>query len=379
MKIATLQFAPRLGDVEGNIKRADELLKTGKVVRGIGTGVGLDVLKPDILILPELGLTGYNFPSLEAIKPYLEPAGQGPSAAWARQAAQRLHCKVCVGYPELYTGDVIQREGESGNQQETYYNSLLVVDEDGHDILNYRKSFLYYTDETWASEGSVERGFENLIFRKGDQASPESCIATSFGICMDINPYKFEAPFTAWEFANRVMDSESQLVILSMAWLSTLGREALDILADEPDLDTFNYWIQRFLPLITKKMNHKVNLDEDGSNQSKNVVIVFANRAGEEPGAAGANPAHYAGTSTIIAISQRPKALATPGAAGSGNADRAKAQTDSDDEEEGQFDVKILCWDMLGATTEGICFADTTADPSMVFALAKRSSNQESD
>ncbi|OJJ95295.1 hypothetical protein ASPACDRAFT_82133 [Aspergillus aculeatus ATCC 16872] len=376
MRIATLQFAPQLGDVKGNIKRADELLKNGKVVRGVGTeAVELDVLKPDILILPELALTGYNFPSLEAIKPYLEPAGEGPSADWARQTAQRLQCKVCVGYPEIYT-EMATREGEdSSSQHETYYNSLLVVDENGRDILNYRKSFLYYTDETWASEGSVERGFENLIFRKGDQHSHESHIATSFGICMDINPYKFEAPFTAWEFANRVMDSKSQLVILSMAWLSSLGREELDLLADEPDLDTFNYWVQRFLPLITKRMSHEVNLNEDGSDRSKDIVIVFANRAGEEPGAAGANPVNYAGTSTIIAISQRPKTLPVSGATRSDNMSSSKAQTDAGDDGESQFDVKVLSWDMMGATTEGICFADTAADPSMVFALAKRSSS----
>ncbi|RAH83304.1 carbon-nitrogen hydrolase [Aspergillus japonicus CBS 114.51] len=398
MRIATLQFAPQLGDVKGNIKRADELLKNGKVVRGVGTGaVALGVLKPDILILPELALTGecdfvlpltvtlcmgcgmvglgYNFPSLEAIKPYLEPAGEGPSADWARQTAQRLQCKVCVGYPEVYMKTATREGDESSSQHETYYNSLLVVDENGRDILNYRKSFLYYTDETWASEGSVDRGFEDLIFRKGDQHSHESHIATSFGICMDINPYKFEAPFTAWEFANRVMDSKSQLVILSMAWLSSLGREELDLLADEPDLDTFNYWIQRFLPLVTKRMSHEVNLNEDGSDRSKDIVIVFANRAGEEPGAAGANPARYAGTSTIIAISQRPKTLPASEAARSDNLSRSKAQTDSGDDGESQFDVKILCWDMMGATTEGICFADTAADPSMVFALAKRSSS----
>ncbi|PYH41723.1 putative protein N-terminal asparagine amidohydrolase [Aspergillus saccharolyticus JOP 1030-1] len=376
MRIATLQFAPQLGDVEGNIRKADELLKNGKVVRGGGTGaVGLNILKPDILILPELALTGYNFSSLEAIKPYLEPAGRGPSADWARQIAQRLQCKVCVGYPEVYTESTIQAGDEASSHHETYYNSLLVVDENGQDLLNYRKSFLYYTDETWASEGNVERGFENLIFRKGERTSQESHIATSFGICMDINPYKFEAPFTAWEFANRVMDSKSQLVILSMAWLSTLSREELDLLADEPDLDTFNYWIQRFLPLITKKMSHKINLDEEGSDRSKDIVIVFANRAGGEPGAAGANPAHYAGTSTIIAISQRPKALPTPAAAGSGDSGESKAHSDADQAAEDQFDVKILCWDMLGAATEGICFADTAADPSMVFTLARRSSS----
>lgn len=56
MRIATLQFAPILGDVEGNIRRANELLQNGKVLGGIG--ISVDVLKPEILILPELALTG---------------------------------------------------------------------------------------------------------------------------------------------------------------------------------------------------------------------------------------------------------------------------------------------------------------------------------
>lgn len=55
MRIATLQLAAKLGDVEGNIKRADELLKRG---RGNGGGVGIEALRPDVLVLPELALTG---------------------------------------------------------------------------------------------------------------------------------------------------------------------------------------------------------------------------------------------------------------------------------------------------------------------------------
>lgn len=55
MRIATLQFAPKLGDVQGNIQRADALLRTGK--RG-DHGGGVDVLKPDILVLSEMALTG---------------------------------------------------------------------------------------------------------------------------------------------------------------------------------------------------------------------------------------------------------------------------------------------------------------------------------
>ncbi|KAI2679064.1 hypothetical protein LCP963914a_7643 [Penicillium roqueforti] len=371
MRIATLQFAPKLGDLKGNIEKANALLKTGKTVavNGKELGVGVDLLKPDILVLPELAMTGYNFPSLEAIKPYLEPAGDGPSASWARETARRLRCKVCVGYAEI--------ENDSQNSDKvTYYNSLLVVDENGEFILNYRKSFLYYTDETWAAEGQVERGFHELEFgsqgalsslHQGEQVlSEKKRIATSFGICMDINPYKFEAPFTKWEFATRVLDSKSQLVILSMAWLTTLSREELDALKDKPEMDTFNYWLQRFWPLIQKRMEHEVDIDGgEAADSPKKIVIVFSNRSGEEPPTEDTKPpARYAGTSAIIAVTQRPTV----------NVDAGSGAHAPDEESETKdagipFDIKILCWDMLGAAEEGICFADTTADPQMVFAL----------
>ncbi|XHG00178.1 hypothetical protein AWENTII_003644 [Aspergillus wentii] len=226
-----------------------------------------------------------------------------------------------------------------------------MVDEQGEVIVNYRKSFLYYTDETWAAEGNVERGYHELSMKDDKK------VATSFGICMDINPYKFEAPFTAWEFANRILDSKSQLVIVSMAWLTTMDREELDDLAGKPDMDTFNYWIQRLVPLIRQRMKH--GGDGDGPGSEKKIVIVFANRSGEEEGADGKPPVRYAGTSTIIAVTQRPL--------GSVNKDVV------DEDEDVPFDVKILCWDLKGATEEGICFADTTADPEMVFRLAKAS------
>ena len=53
MKIATLQFAPKLGDTQGNIQRADELLS-----KGGGRGSGIEGLKPDLLVLSEMALTG---------------------------------------------------------------------------------------------------------------------------------------------------------------------------------------------------------------------------------------------------------------------------------------------------------------------------------
>ncbi|KAJ5649805.1 Carbon-nitrogen hydrolase [Penicillium longicatenatum] len=385
MRIATLQFAPKLGDVESNIQRANEVLNRGKLLSlgsgrslnpkaGLTAAIEIERLRPDVLVLPELALTGYNFPSLEAIKPYLEPAGTGRSATWARATAKRLKCKVCIGYPEIEIGN--------GTDPAKYYNSLLVVDEHGEVIHNYRKCFLYYTDETWAAEGNVERGFHELDFHSRDDAqrtsgdlvgdihrgaaggdkgdgevvgsAPSSKkVATSFGICMDINPYKFEAPYAAYEFASRVLDSQSQLVILSMAWLSMHSREILDALNREPDMDTFSYWLQRFMPLLEKEMQHARNVDDEDT--PKQVVIVFANRAGEEPAADDTKPpALYAGTSAVVAVTQR---------AGLGSREGVQAEK--------EMEVKILCWDQLGAQEEGICFADTTADPKMVFGLRR--------
>ena len=63
----------------------------------------------------------------------------------------KYNCVVTVGYPEK--ADISAKWPTSPE----YYNSAIVVNEDGETIANYRKSFLYYTDETWALEG--DEGF----------------------------------------------------------------------------------------------------------------------------------------------------------------------------------------------------------------------------
>lgn len=69
MRIATLQFAPKLGDLKGNIEKANDLLKSGKTVSAHGDklGIGADLLKPDVLVLPELALTGMYLPNPVAV------------------------------------------------------------------------------------------------------------------------------------------------------------------------------------------------------------------------------------------------------------------------------------------------------------------------
>lgn len=77
MRIATLQLSPRLGDVEGNIRRANALVDNlekrlmglkcegereggrrggGGVPAGAGAGAAAGLL--DVLVLPEMAFTG---------------------------------------------------------------------------------------------------------------------------------------------------------------------------------------------------------------------------------------------------------------------------------------------------------------------------------
>lgn len=91
--------------------------------------------------------TGYNFHSLQHIFPHLEPTAAGITSLWARITALKHNCIVAAGYPEKVD---ISKKGPTPE----YYNSVIMVSSEGETIANYRKSFLYYTDETWALEGN---------------------------------------------------------------------------------------------------------------------------------------------------------------------------------------------------------------------------------
>ncbi|OTA98295.1 hypothetical protein M426DRAFT_47733, partial [Hypoxylon sp. CI-4A] len=252
MKIGCLQFAPQVGDVDNNLNRADAILNKANPE-------GLD-----LLVLPELAVTGYNFRSLRDISPFLEPTGSGVSSLWARTTALKYNCVTIVGYPEQ--ADVRSRWPTSPE----YYNSAIIVNDEGETIGNYRKSHLYYTDETWALEGSG--------FYAGRLPGIEGRVA--MGIC---NPYRFEAPWHAFEFAFHVLESNAKVVILSMAWLTNEDLGIYSSKSSEPDLDTLTYWLTRLEPLIRAETEEEI-------------IIIFANRTGVEDNAV------YAGTSAVIGI-----------------------------------------------------------------------------
>jgi len=268
MKVACLQFAPEVGRVKENIQRADSILQNTRLPSDLGW-----------LVLPELAFSGYNFDSLEEIQPFLEPTTAGVSTQWAVQIAKYYNCHVTIGYPEVTTAETPQ----------TQYNSTVTVSPQGTILQNYRKSFLYYTDETWASEGPGSRSHT-----LSDSSSPDtpffagelgSLGKVTLGICMDINPYRFTAPWSAYEFASTALSSECPLICISMAWLCHLTPTELALNPSEPDIATVAYWVERFQPLVEAKGD-------------KPICVVLANRCGMEKGVC------YAGSSTVLRIEQ---------------------------------------------------------------------------
>ncbi|BFZ59339.1 hypothetical protein YB2330_000347 [Saitoella coloradoensis] len=309
LRIAILQFAPILGQLQRNITHATRLLESHFPTQSASSSSSTR-RNPDILILPELAFTGYNFPTPDDIKPFLEPTAAGATTTWAKGVARRWGMHVLAGYPELcsLTG--------------TVYNSAVFMNPQGEVIANYRKHFLYSTDERWgASEGpGFWKGWIGSLGEKGRKVA--------LGICMDLNPHKFEADFEEYEFARHVLRADTSnaeegeqggegvgvdLVLIPMAWLRH-PRHPVDAQSADPDQLTVGYWIQRLAPLWQAPNDSEGGNNPEGQGEDptaaatgskKEIVFVACNRTGTE------GESTFAGTSAVVGLrtGERPRVV----------------------------------------------------------------------
>lgn len=171
----------------------------------IGPGTDGDSLAPgsvDLLVLPEMALSGYIFSTPTSILPYLEPTTSGPTTELAQALARRIGCTVIAGYPEALPSAAVYQApsssesassssatvttatttsgpvsgssttpGGAGGKAETSdmgpkemkalegeglgvgYNSAVIVGPGGKVLGNYRKTFRFEQDKNWAREG----------------------------------------------------------------------------------------------------------------------------------------------------------------------------------------------------------------------------------
>lgn len=208
-----------------------------------------------------MAFTGYVFKTKEQAELLAEVAGEGKTFAWCQRHARRLNCMVLCGY--------IEREATNLN----FYNAMMVVSPQGELVCNPRKTFLYETDKLWATEGA---GFTTWH-------CPWLAKTISFGICMDINPYEFTAPFEDFEFATQVLEHDSDLVLFSCAWC--------DHDRDETETyPTLSYWATRLSP-ITRALKRR-------TFAKKSCYFLCSNRTGEE------NGTYFVGASCAISLEE---------------------------------------------------------------------------
>ncbi|ADV24796.1 protein N-terminal amidase [Cryptococcus gattii E566] len=320
LKIGCVQYDVKLGRVKENAAKVEELTKW---------------MKPghvDLLVLPEMCLSGYVFNSPISILPYLEAPRIGPTSLLARALATRLGCHVIAGYPELIpsssspsssptiTTDTAPKEME-GEALGVGYNSAVIVSPLGEVVGNYRKTFRFETDKTWAREGD---GFQYF-----DLSEPLGRVA--LGICMDLNPKDFIAPWDAFELANFCRDNAVDMLVMPMNWLSPPAEPPITTPASgeepprpvEPPEDpeapseaNLNYWAARLVPLHDPTPRYSTAPSTSTSTpipgsepksgregEGKEVVFVACNRIGEEEGT------KFIGTSCVMTISSTPSRI----------------------------------------------------------------------
>lgn len=333
LRIAIVQLNPQIGQVSSNISRAWSLINR---IKESSNGKS-----PDLVVFPEFALTGYNFHSRDHILPYATAPDVGQSFKMAQEVSRLFNCYTVIGYPERF---------ENGTKP-LLYNSAAVTGPTGELVFNYRKSFLYYTDDDWGCKENP-KGFQTFPLHLKQRATDKNgklqdiTLKTSIGICMDLSPYKFTAPFHDYEFATYNVDQGTELIICPMAWLHSssvtkdegkLSQKKLQAIRDateaqglpiqgsqgqyqldfdnskktvrtsrdvsssycdleQPDMSNVNYWILRFLPFLalrqreswlwrleqTRRSYMGATSTKPWKFEGQNAIVVFANRCGIE-------------------------------------------------------------------------------------------------
>ena len=152
MRVAAVQFKARPRDPDGS----------REILVGLADRAGIGV---DLLVLPEMAITGYSFEGPAQVRKVAEPP-EGPTFTALSRVAKSRGCWLVAGFPE-----------DAG---ERLYNSAWVINPAGELAFVYRKSLLYETDKSWATPG--DSGYASFDTQNG---------SFSVGICMDLNDDKF--------------------------------------------------------------------------------------------------------------------------------------------------------------------------------------------
>jgi predicted amidohydrolase len=128
MRVGYLQFDPLFGAVARNLDLVTDRL---------------DRVEADLIVLPELFASGYQFVSKDEVLALAEPVPEGPTTSRLCQLAARRKMTIVAGVPE--------RDGSQ------CYNSAVVVGPSGF-VGSYRKTHLFFEETLFFAPG--DSGFQ---------------------------------------------------------------------------------------------------------------------------------------------------------------------------------------------------------------------------
>ncbi|KAI5897135.1 carbon-nitrogen hydrolase [Schizophyllum commune H4-8] len=275
LRVAVVQFNPKIGQVQANIARVRELC--GK----------LEPQSVDLVCLPEMAFTGYVFDGPTSIKPYLERPHTGPTSRFCAELALRLRCYVVAGFPELLLPEELAKLGKDAGDK-VGANAAVIYDPEGERVGDYRKTNLFETDQSWSIPGTGFATFTlPLPLCRSSLPPPLGRLNVpppfrlTLGICMDLNaqpPALWSVAEGPYEIAEHARREGSGLLVLLNNWLDS-GEE----LEEDKDWRTMNFWAARLRPLWQKE-DGSDSVGEESEGEGKRTIVVICNRTGEENG-----------------------------------------------------------------------------------------------
>ncbi|KAL4081138.1 carbon-nitrogen hydrolase [Scleroderma citrinum] len=298
LRVGIVQFAPKIGQVQANIAKVQELCKR------------LTPRSVDLLCFPEMIFSGYMFPDAASISPYLEHPRTGPTSVFCAEIARRLECYVVAGFPErLEHGfsppPTTNTTGSVQNLIDMHpsppalpgANTAILYGPTGEFLSLYRKSNLYKTDLSWATAG---HGFTVVDL-------PPPLGKTTIAICNDLN---VQAPAVwnsiedgPYELARHCVREGTRLLIMLNAWLKSDTDESedegevaenglervspvgIDGDSQQPDWSVLRWWAMRLYPTWARdRESEKVERNEHQTDAkgSQELMVVLSNRFGHE-------------------------------------------------------------------------------------------------
>jgi len=128
MRVGFYQYTPQFGEVAKNLDRVI---------------AALEQVEADLIVLPELFASGYQFVSQDEVMQLAEPVPDGPTTRRLMDLAKRRRIVIIAGLPELAGA--------------ACYNSAIVVGPSGF-VGCYRKTHLFFEETLFFTPGDT--GFQ---------------------------------------------------------------------------------------------------------------------------------------------------------------------------------------------------------------------------